>query len=325
MDNDDIFDAYVMREIDALDMAETEGTLAADLLAEQDDRDIAELILLLAALGRGETISRERLRRVHALRRDVFDRIKARLMVVLERLVRDETRFASDTLGTDRDARGQSRRLGDGAAVILLGAVLSREIKIGKDASSVDDLLASLASIDEDAINDVLERHRTGRLTIAQLPDALGLAFAETRRAIIGVAQLLVQHARAVVTTDGIQIMGVGAWVKWVSILDSKTTAYCRGQSGKIYRAGEVPNPPPAHWGCRSTLVPFFPDQGEPNEPTYSDWLRKQSRDKVEDILGKRKAAMFLDEGVALDRFTDREGRELTIKQLAAKRATVAP
>ena len=30
MDNDDIFDAYVSREIDALDMADTEGTIAAN-------------------------------------------------------------------------------------------------------------------------------------------------------------------------------------------------------------------------------------------------------------------------------------------------------
>jgi len=319
MDNDDIFDAYILREIDALDMAETEGALAADMLTEQDDRDIAELILLLAALSRGDTLSDVKLRRFHALRRDVFARIKARLMLVLEGLVRDETRFASDTLGTDRDARGQRRRLGDGAATVLLGAVLSREIKLGKDVTSVDELLAALSSIDEDAINSVLEKHRIGRLTIAQLPAALGAAFAETRRAIVGVTQLLVQHARAVVTTDGIQIMGVGAWVKWVSILDSRTTHHCRGQSGKVYRAGQVPNPPPAHWGCRSTLVPYFPEQGEPNEPTYSEWLRRQPRERVEDILGKRKATMFLDEGVDLDRFTDRDGRELTIKQMEAK------
>ena len=51
MDNDHIFDAYVSREIDALDMAETEGALAAEMLAEQDDRDIAEMILLLGRFG----------------------------------------------------------------------------------------------------------------------------------------------------------------------------------------------------------------------------------------------------------------------------------
>ena len=90
--------------------------------------------------------------------------------------------------------------------------------------------------------------------------------FAETRRAIVGVMQIIVQHVCATVTASGIAILGVGAWVKWVSILDSKTSHYCRGQSGKVYRAGQVPNPPPAQWGCRSTLVPFFPELGEPDE-----------------------------------------------------------
>lgn len=317
MDNEDIFDAYVMREIDALDMADTEGTLAADMLEDQDDSDIAELILLLAALARDETLSASELRRLHARRRDVFDRITARLTLVIDRLVRDETRFLSDTMTRGRE---NQRGLGDGAAIVLLGAVLSRETRIGKNVFSVDELLSSLAAIDQDAINNVLERHRLGRLTMAQLPAAFASAFLETRRAIVGVMQLLVQHARAVVTTDGLQIMGVGAWVKWVSILDSRTTAYCRGQSGKVYRAGQVPNPPPAHWGCRSTLVPFFPEQADHEEPTYSDWLRRQPRERVEDILGKRKAAMFLDEGVTLDRFTDREGRELTIKEVEARR-----
>lgn len=43
--------------------------------------------------------------------------------------------------------------------------------------------------------------------------------------------------------------------VRWVSVLDSRTTPYCRRQDGKIYDVGEGPRPP-AHYNCRSVVVP---------------------------------------------------------------------
>lgn len=44
--------------------------------------------------------------------------------------------------------------------------------------------------------------------------------------------------------------------VQWVSILDSGTTDYCRGQDGNIYPINEGPRPP-AHFGCRSDIIPL--------------------------------------------------------------------
>ena len=44
--------------------------------------------------------------------------------------------------------------------------------------------------------------------------------------------------------------------VEWVSTLDSHTTAYCRGQDGKIYDVGSGPRPP-AHYNCRSVTRPL--------------------------------------------------------------------
>lgn len=45
--------------------------------------------------------------------------------------------------------------------------------------------------------------------------------------------------------------------VEWVSVLDSHTTPYCRGQDGKKYDIGKGPRPP-AHYNCRSVTRPLI-------------------------------------------------------------------
>ena len=45
--------------------------------------------------------------------------------------------------------------------------------------------------------------------------------------------------------------------VEWVSVLDSHTTDYCRGQDGKLYDVGVGPRPP-AHYNCRSITQPVI-------------------------------------------------------------------
>lgn len=45
--------------------------------------------------------------------------------------------------------------------------------------------------------------------------------------------------------------------VEWISVLDSSTTPYCRGQDGKQYDIGKGPRPP-AHYNCRSITRPLI-------------------------------------------------------------------
>jgi hypothetical protein len=96
-----------------------------------------------------------------------------------------------------------------------------------------------------------------------------------------------------------------------------------------------------SHWNCRSSSVPITKswrelgiDEDElpittrasmdgqvPADMTYSDWLKKQPRSVVDEILGEKKAKLFLDGGVTLDRFEDRAGNELSLKELRAREA----
>lgn len=123
--------------------------------------------------------------------------------------------------------------------------------------------------------------------------------------------------------------------VRWVSVLDSRTTAVCRARDGKVYEPGKGPRPP-AHWRCRSTTTPVtksFRDLGidldevpagtrasmdgqVPADLTYGGWLARQPAAVQDDILGATKGKLFRDGGLTVDRFVDRAGREYTLDEL---------
>lgn len=146
----------------------------------------------------------------------------------------------------------------------------------------------------------------------------------------------------------------------WSATLDGRTTAICRGRDGKKYRIGEGPYPP-AHLGCRSARVPvtktwkelgfdgmdddeplsnrpFVADTrkvkdipksmrdqviGKTTDKSYNDWLKTQPKPFVVEVLGQKKADLYLDGGLSLDRFTNRVGRELTLEQLESSESKV--
>lgn len=102
----------------------------------------------------------------------------------------------------------------------------------------------------------------------------------------------------------------------WLSVLDNRTSHICRARSNKIYIVGEGPIPP-AHPRCRSSIIRY--QEGMVIPESYSEWLRKQPREDVEDILGKGKANLFLSNKTNLDKFITPAGRELTLTELKAR------
>lgn len=114
--------------------------------------------------------------------------------------------------------------------------------------------------------------------------------------------------------------------VQWVSTLDGRTSATCRARDGKIYPIKSGPRPP-AHFNCRSITVAYLgPDTVRGNRASaigpvpahlnYEDWLRKQPAAFQDQVLGTKKAKLFRDGKMSLDRFVDRQGEELTLDEL---------
>lgn len=130
--------------------------------------------------------------------------------------------------------------------------------------------------------------------------------------------------------------------VQWISTLDGRTTIICQTLDQRVFEINDGPRPP-SHFNCRSTTVPVIKswrelgfDGTEPPAPVrpyvrstrryrdvpkgerrlidrgtvpgdlkYPDWLRKQPRDFVEDVLGRDKAKLFLDGKLKIEKFVD--------------------
>ncbi|MGM9512444.1 minor capsid protein [Larkinella sp. GY13] len=114
--------------------------------------------------------------------------------------------------------------------------------------------------------------------------------------------------------------------VQYAAVLDSKTTVLCASRDGKVYALDKAP-PIPAHWRCRSIYVPYFgPPEGNraskygpvPAATTFEEFLKKQSVEFQEEVLGVERAKLFR-AGQPLSKFVDKSGHVYTLKELARR------
>lgn len=125
--------------------------------------------------------------------------------------------------------------------------------------------------------------------------------------------------------------------IQMVATLDGRTTPYCRAIDGKRFPKNKGPRPP-FHIRCRTTTVPVLVSweslgieaeelEGEtrasmngqvPAAMNYDEWLRTQTPEFQDDVLGPSKAELFRG-GLKLDRFVDlKTGRTFTLADLRA-------
>lgn len=133
---------------------------------------------------------------------------------------------------------------------------------------------------------------------------------------------------------------------RWVSTLDSKTSATCRIRDHLQYTVEthkpighKIPwleGPGKIHWQCRSTSSPVTKSWRElgipldemtpterasmdgqvPAETTYSEWLERQSAERQEQVLGVERAKLYRQGGMELSDFYSERGVWLTLDQL---------
>lgn len=189
--------------------------------------------------------------------------------------------------------------------------------------SIYDHLLAQRTSLKRN-IRGLLVGGRSNNFSISDI--ARGIRGTQANRYKDGVWSS-VNNKLSSITSTGVQQFSTDAktrvWKKtgvsryiWISVLDSRTTPICRKRSNKIYEVGNGPTPP-AHYRCRSIIHPYTDGLVIPE--SYSQWLRRQPRATIDDILGEGKAKLFLSGKVTLDGFVTEAGRELTLQQLKRK------
>ena len=123
---------------------------------------------------------------------------------------------------------------------------------------------------------------------------------------------------------------------EWVATLDNRTSNVCMARDGKIYPFKDSSPKPPAHFSCRSTIVPKVkkkfdllsdvqgdrpsvgPDGAKTvsGQSTYGGWLRKQPASFQNEALGPARAKLFRQGGLNIEKFVNFDGRTYTLDEL---------
>lgn len=140
--------------------------------------------------------------------------------------------------------------------------------------------------------------------------------------------------------------------LQWHATLDTRTSHWCIARDGHHYSNDDAHKPkdggPPwlegpgkIHWGCRSTSVPILKtwrelgiDEDEvpettrasmdgqvPVQTTFESWLKKQSKERQDTVLGEGKADLWRAGKITFRDLLDQNGRPLTTEELRAKAA----
>lgn len=131
---------------------------------------------------------------------------------------------------------------------------------------------------------------------------------------------------------------------EWVAALDIRTCPLCAIRDGKQWTLEGKPighsipfQAPPIHFNDRCALIAVTKtpqelgiDVGElpqtlrasatgmTTDKTFDDWLKRQPKDKIEEVLGKGKADLWINGKVTFDQLF-KNGKPLTLEQLNAK------
>jgi len=135
------------------------------------------------------------------------------------------------------------------------------------------------------------------------------------KRQVATLTRTVINHLSATARDVTFKANGVEQY-EWVATLDSHTTLTCGSRDGKLYQVGVGPMPP-AHWGCRSTVIPASGATARPNGPgDYGSWLKKQPIAFIDEALGVERSRLFRAGKLPLEKFVDPTGRIYTLAQL---------
>lgn len=203
--------------------------------------------------------------------------------------------------------------------VNITGALQALGLKQSADILSE----ISLGKANDESIRDIGKRIESGAIKYKQQLQAVTLT--------------LTNHVATQTRLDTYKANSdiVEGW-RWVSTLDSRTTKLCQAMD-QVIQPFDATLKPPAHYRCRSTLVPVIKPQYaldvEFKRPavgadgiqqvsaktSYQDWLKRQPASFQKDVLGTTRAKLFKDGKLTLDQFIDDEGNTLTLKELKQK------
>jgi hypothetical protein len=343
---DQILDALIKRQIGLTRYGAQLTSTIIDLLDASED----ELRKIVEQRWTAET--RELMAAIKDVRSDVWTQSISTWTAELRTLAKQEGRFVEDVYTRFAPVKLEwaSTNLNTLATVVTKRPFQGKLLREWADAEQLADADRIVAAIrigitnGEDII-DVVRRvigttRNDGRDGITQVSRNNVAAISHT--SVMNTSQA----ARDLVFEENSSFFQTELFL---AVLDGKTTLFCQAHSGKIYALTTGPALP-AHWRCRSMYLPLLdgaaigdmPAQSftkdmldgltkverrakvreltgsVPKSLSYNDWLRQQSAEFQDDVLGPKRAKIFRSGALTLDRFLDQGGRTLTLKELEA-------
>lgn len=113
---------------------------------------------------------------------------------------------------------------------------------------------------------------------------------------------------------------------QWVSILDSRTTAYCQARHLKVWYYNDPENStlpaeehPPGHFRCRSQTTPLFKGDSPVDSPTFEEWFERQPPNTKREILGPRRYQLYQQGDIDISDVNTVRGERRTLQELRAQ------
>jgi SPP1 gp7 family putative phage head morphogenesis protein len=331
--NDFLLDAGIKHQIYVQRYA---GGQVKDLVKYLDDAqaEILRQLKTVKSLAESRTLNRK-LNRIVQLQQEGLAKLSANLTDGAMDFAEYEAAFAVKTLNT---AATVSVALP--ASEQLRALVTQRPMQLavsGKAGSTVQSLTLSQAatqfSKDKAAeITRTIQRGMVDGETVQSLTRNIVGITEKHKRQAEALVRTSVNHisseARSAVNRANDDIM---KGEEYVSVLDSRTTVGCAALDGKILGFDEPPSTP-RHWNCRSLRIPVLNDEYQEGglkgtrasiqgpvsaKRTYSGWLRDQSAEFQDDVLGKTRGDLFRSGKFTLDQFVDlNDGNTISLKGL---------
>ena len=327
--NDDLFDREVSHQIHVLRLSSGMAARIVALLERTEADLLGQLLTRLDKVKRRgfdagpETTKRleQMIVGVQAQRSTVYSRVGSELREELEEFADYERNWQRSLLGNTVSAVGLQTVTPPLQQVYA--AAFSRPVQGRLLKEWVKDLEADDARRLRDEIRIGFVEGQTTPQIVSRVRPILDTS----KRHATTIVRTAVNHtansARSLVALGNEDII---KGVRWVSTLDGRTSPICQARDGKVYAVDKGPRPP-AHPNCRSTITYVLKglsgggtrasfDGQVPADLTYNEWLKKQPRATVEDILGSTRAKLFLKGKLPVSKFVDRSGRQYTLADL---------
>ena len=230
----------------------------------------------------------------------------------------------------------------EGAMSSILNTSLIEGASIG---AWLKDLEASQAFDVERAIKLGVTLGETNYQIAQRLKSTLEISQRNVETLVITSASAIGNQARMEFFNENSEVLK--GWV-YNAVLDTRTSAFCRAYDNLKWDMNKKPighnlpfRQPPnqTHWRCRSTILPWLKswqelgiDEDEepigtrssldgyaPQDMSFNDWLKRQSKERIEETLGKGRAELFLKGKITMRDLISQQGKTLSIAELKEK------